>query len=144
MPNVSQTPDKTDEMFRGLLDAHNKAIAMFALRNRSVIDPGSFLDEFSSGAGSVSWQLQIDRPALIEQIIFAFTPVGAATLTIGPQSGTTRTIPIPSSTTNNPGFLDCAMVVRPGDIVTLNAGSATAVFLEIMGKCLTGTEWSVV
>lgn len=145
MPNLSNTPDKLDEMFHGLMQAHQKLISQMAQQTKIPLDAGAFLDEFLSTPGpTTTFQLQVDRPVLVQFILFGYTPIGAATLTIGPASGMTRTIPIPGTTTAIPGVLPCAMVVKPSDILTLTCTGATATFLEIMGKVFSGTDWSLV
>lgn len=145
MPNASQTEDSIDQMFRGLMAMHTENVAKLARIAKNPLDPGAFLDEWNSAQSSpASFSLQVDRPALIQYILYAFTPAGVATLTIGQQSGVTRTIPIVSSSANNPGSIQCAMVVRPGDTISLAATGATALFVEVMGKVLSGTDWSLV
>ena len=145
MPNQSGTRELSDELFQGIIDAHMKAVSQVFQRTRSVIDPGAILDEWQSEpAATATFTIGTDRPALIEHILYSYTPIGAATITIGQASGTNRNIPVPAAGTNNPGSIDCAMVVRPGDVVTLSAPGATSTFIEVMGHCLTGSEWSVV
>ena len=109
---------------------------------RTPEDPGTYLDKFQStpnAPGVISFQLNIDRPAVIYYILYSFSPLGAATLTIGD-----RVIPIPSTTVKPPDTFDVAMVVEPSDVFTLTAVGATSMFLEVMGKVLSGTEWSKV
>lgn len=109
---------------------------------RTPEDPGAYLDEYRStpsSPGVITFQLQIDRPAVIYYILYSFSPLGAATLQIGD-----RMIPIPSTTVKPPDTFDVAMIVKPTDIITLTAVGATTMFIEVMGKILSGTEWSQV
>lgn len=145
MPNVSHTMDKTDEMFHGIMQAHQDLITKMHTMNKTPIDPGAFLDEYDSIAGStLSFSLQVDRPALVQFILYSFTPVATATLTIGKASGKTRNIPIPATTTSVPGSIQCSMIIKPSEILTLNCPGATSMFLEVMGRVLSGTDWSQV
>lgn len=150
MPNLAQTPDKLEVMFQGLMSEHAKLISLLNPVPKRPIDPGAFLDEWISGVLSpVSFAFQIDRPALIKYILYAYTPVGAATLTIGPanatvQNSSIRSIPIASASTQNPGSFACAIKVNPGDVITLTAVGATSLFLEAMGVSLSGTDWSLI
>lgn len=145
MPNASNTPDTLDMMFHGFMKAHQEMVSKMAMLNRTPHDPGAFLDEYLGAPGpTVSFQLQVDRPAFIEFILVAYTPIAAATLTIGPASGTPRVIPIPATTTSVPVPIPCAMVVKPSDTLTLTCAGATQTFLEVMGKVFSGTDWSQV
>lgn len=108
-------------------------------------DPGAYVDEFRSSidAGSnppsVTIVLEADRPCVIYYVLYSFSPLGAATLQIGD-----RIIPIPSTTVKPPDTFDVAMIVYPKDVIKLSAAGATSMFLEIMGKVLSGTDWVVV
>lgn len=145
MPSSSHTPDSLDMMFHGLMEAHNNLISKMSRPSKTPLDPGAFLDEYQSSSGpTASFSLQADRPCLVEHIIVAYTPVAAATLTIGPASGQIRTIPIPATTTGVPFTISCHMIVKPTDVITLNCPGATETFVEVMGKVFSGTDWSQV
>lgn len=144
MPNLSGSPDIFDQ-FIGLMAAHSEMIKKMEsmIVPKAPIDQGAFLDEYISQPTSpLIWVPPIDRPALVTNILISFTPVAAATFSVGQTGGTTRTIPIPVSNATFPIPIACAMVIHPGDVFTVSVSGATAVFLEIMGKLLSGTDWS--
>jgi len=143
--SVSGQQDELSKYFMGLMSAIEKQNSMMRsmIVPKTPIDAGSFLDEYLSAASSpLIMQLGIDRPALVTHLLFAINPVGAATLTIGPASGTMRTIPIVNYGDNMIECLNVAMIVRPGDIITLTSAGATQLFVELMGKVLSGTDWA--
>lgn len=144
---VSGRQDTTDQQLMGLTSAIEKMNSQMRglIIPKTPIDAGAFLDEYLSSTSSpLTMQLQVDRPALVTQILYAINPVAAAVLTIGPASGTTRTIPIVNYGDNMIECLQVAMIVRPGDVITLTSVGATQLFVEIMGKILSGTDWSQV
>lgn len=145
MSSPSHSQDKLDQYFNGLMQAHSDLITKLKglIVQKQPMDPGAFLDEYISGSTSpLVLTPQIDRPILVEYIIVSYTPLAAATLVIGKTGATNRTIPIVATTNNMPIDWQCAMVLLPGDSLTLTVGGATSLFLEIMGKSLSGTDWS--
>lgn len=141
MPSLSHETDNIERTFRGMMQRHEDNIAqmMSLIVKKTPIDDGAFLDEYmSNNSSSVSLNLQTDRHALIQQVLIsADTVTAGATLSIGG-----RVIPISASITIFPLSLDTLMVVKPQELVVLNVPGASNVFVEIMGKILSGTDWS--
>lgn len=140
MSDAAYTNDKWEQMFRGMMQAHESQINSLkgALIPKNPIDPGTFVDKYMTGSLSpmTIGQLNIDRPALISTIIYAVNPLAAGTLQVGG-----RVIPF-NSASPMPVTLDCQMVVYPNDTVVLTCTGATALFVELMGQLLAGTDWS--
>jgi hypothetical protein len=147
MPSQSGHQTDLDEKFFGLMRAIEKMNSQMRsmIVPKTPLDAGAFLDEWSSGVSTVTITPQIDRPALITNILYAMgTTAAGMSLTIGQASGNSRTIPIANNTTVAIHSLIVAMVIRPGDTITLNAASGSNCFLEIMGRVFSGTDWSQV
>lgn len=146
MPNLSHTPDTFDE-YLGIIKTQHEFIEKMRgfIVPKTPIDPGTFLDAYISGASSpLTLTPNIDRPALVTNILFSYNPAALATLAIGPTSGTLRTITIPATNAEFPIPIVCAMIIKPGDSFTLTVAGATATYIEVMGKILSGTDWSQV
>lgn len=148
MPNLSGTPDGIDAMFHKMMSSHEDLISKMRdlVYNRNAIDSKAFLDEYdTSFTSTVTVTPQIDRPAVIQTIIYSYTPATApGFLTIGRTSGKFRNIPIVTGNTILPGIIVCKMVLNPGDVCTLTSANSTQTYLEIMGQVLSGTEWSTI
>lgn len=141
MPSLSHQSDSIEQTFLGMMQRHEDNIAqmMALIVKKTPIDDGAFLDEYkSNNASSISFNLQTDRHALVQQVLIsADTVTAGATLTIGD-----RVMPISASIAIFPLSLDTLMVVKPQESIVLNVPGATNVFVEIMGKILSGTDWS--
>lgn len=148
MPSQSGHQTDLDAKFFGLMNAHEKLISQMRslIVPKQPLDAGAFLDEWQSASISpLIFVPQIDRPALVMFLMYSYAPTNvAATLTIGQASGVTRTIPIPANNVTMPESLPVAMIIKPNDTITLASAGATALFVEIMGKILSGTDWSQV
>jgi len=138
MANASNTPDKWDLMYQGFMQAHEHQINMMAglVVPKTPIDPGAFFDESSSVSDATETFInkQVDRPALINSIMVYLSAPG--TLTIGD-----RIIPMGSGLTT---ISNIDMVVLPQHKVTLECPTSGAMFIELMGRVISGTNWSVV
>lgn len=147
MPSQSHSQSSLDEKYNGLMQAHESLINQMRgmIVPKSPIEEGVFVDEWiSSNSSPAQLTLQIDRPALITSILYAMDTTGAASLQIGPQSGTMRFIPLLNANLLMMDGIKVEMIVKPGDVFILTNAAAGKLFLEVMGKLLSGTNWSVI
>ncbi|MGH8397494.1 MAG: hypothetical protein ACRETA_04525 [Gammaproteobacteria bacterium] len=118
------------------MDQHAKLIQQMQgyIVKKKPVDDGTFLDEYAVATGDTIAKIYngFDRPALVNSIIAYANAAGS--INIG-----ARTMPIPAGLTV---LENIAMIVYPADIMSVVCATSGALFIEVMGKVLSGTEWS--